>query len=97
VVADINSEVKYDKEEVVEKQLYNAPRLGKEDIGAEDWKMKAEVCFVQGDGLDDAEDTIEINDEDMVRQDFALINCKDSKTEETLPEITENVLKADTE
>jgi hypothetical protein len=97
VVADINSEGKHSEDEVVEKQLYDAPRLGKGEIGAHDWKMKAEVCFVQGDGLDDAEDAIKINEEDMVRQDFALINWEDSKTEKTLPEATENVLKADAE
>jgi hypothetical protein len=61
VVADINSEGKYDEEEVVEKQLVAtgaAPRLGKEEITAEDWKMKAELRFVQGDGLDDAEEHV---------------------------------------
>jgi hypothetical protein len=54
----------------VEKQLVvtgDAPRLGKEENTAEDWKMKAEVCFVQGDGLDDTknaiEDTEEMNNE----------------------------------
>jgi hypothetical protein len=59
--------------------------------------MKAEVRSVQGDGLDDAEDAIKINEEDMVRQDFALFNGEDSKMEETLPEVTENAPKADTE
>jgi hypothetical protein len=46
-------------------------------------------------GLDEAEDAIEINEEDMVREDFGLINWEDSKTEEALPEVTENVLKAE--
>jgi hypothetical protein len=92
---DSDSDSEYDEDEVVEKQLYDVPRLEKEEIGAEVWKIKAEACFVQGDGLDEAEDAIEINEEDMVREDFALINWEDSKTEETLPEVTEKVLKAD--
>jgi hypothetical protein len=42
---DINSDSdsEYDEDEVVEKQLYDAPRLEKEEIKAEVWKMKAEV------------------------------------------------------
>jgi hypothetical protein len=92
-IFDFDSE--YDKDEVVEKQPYDAPRLDKEEIEAGVWKMKAGVCFVQGDGLDEAEDAIEINEEDMVREDFALINWEDSKTEEALPEVTEKVLKAE--
>jgi hypothetical protein len=31
----------------------------------------------------------------MVREDFALINWEDSKTEEALPEVTEKQLKAE--
>jgi hypothetical protein len=57
--------------------------------------MKAGACFVHGDGLDEAEDAIAINEEDMVGEDFALINWEDSKTEEALPEVTEKVLKAE--
>jgi hypothetical protein len=38
--------------------------------------MKAEMHFVQGDGLDDAKEAIEINEVDVVRQDFALISLK---------------------
>jgi hypothetical protein len=69
------------KEEVVEKQLVateDAPRLRKED----DWRMKGETRPVQGYGLDDTKETIEIKieikseikEEDVVRQDFARIS-----------------------
>ena len=88
-----DSDADYDEDEVVERQLYDVPRL--EEIEARAWKMKAGTCFVHGDGLNEAEDAIEINEEDMVRKDFALINWEDSKTEEALPEVTEKVLKAD--
>jgi hypothetical protein len=66
---DINSEGKYDEEEVAEKQLVatgDAPGLRREESIAEDWKMKAEIRLVQGDGLDDAKEAIEINEEDVV-------------------------------
>ena len=72
---DINPEGKDDEEEVVEKQLVateDAPRLRREESMTEDWKMKAEIRFVQSDVLDDAKEAIEINKEDLVRQDFAL-------------------------
>ena len=36
--------------------------------------MKAETCLVQGDGLHDAKEAIEINEEGVVRQDFARIS-----------------------
>jgi hypothetical protein len=79
VVADINPEGKYDEEEVVEKQLVateDAPRLRREESMTEDWKMKAEICFAQSDVLNDAKEAIEINKEDVVRQDFVLISSK---------------------
>jgi hypothetical protein len=77
VVADTNSEGKYNEEEVAEKQLVatrDASRLRREKSIAKDWKMKAEIHFVQGDGLDDAKEAIVINEEDMVRQNFACIS-----------------------
>ena len=55
------------------------------------------VRFIKGLGFDDSEDTVEINEEEIVKQDFALINWEDAKKEETLSLVTENVLKADTE
>jgi hypothetical protein len=67
------------KEEVAEKQLVateDAPRLRKEESTADDWRMKAETRQVQGDGLDDTKEAIEINEEDVVRQDFARIGSK---------------------
>jgi hypothetical protein len=76
---DINSEGKYNEEEVAEKQLVapeDTPRLGREESIAEDWKIKAEIRLVQGDGLDDAKEAIKNNEENVVRQDFA---CKNSK------------------
>jgi hypothetical protein len=51
-----DSDSEYDEDEVVEKQPYDAPRLEKEEIEAGVWKIKAGVCFVQGDSLDEAED-----------------------------------------
>ena len=57
VVANTISEGKYDKEDVAEKQLVatgDTPRLRREESMAEDWKMKAEIRRIQGDGLDDA-------------------------------------------
>jgi hypothetical protein len=57
--------------------------------------MKAGTCFDHGDGLDEVEDLLDINEEDMVREDFALINWEDSKTEEALPEVIEKVLTAE--
>jgi hypothetical protein len=74
-----DSDAEYDEDEVVEKQLFNVPRLEEDEIEARAWKMKAGTWFVHGDGLDEAEDPIEINEEDMVREDFALINWEDSK------------------
>jgi hypothetical protein len=59
---DINPEGKDDEEEVVEKQLVateDAPRLRKEESMTEDWKMKAEIRFVQSNDLDDAKEAIE--------------------------------------
>ena len=56
------------------------------------------VRFVKGDGLEEAsKDTVEIDEEEIVKQDFALINWEDAKKEETLFLVTENVLKAGTE
>jgi hypothetical protein len=64
-VADsiFDSDAMYDEVEVEEKLLYDAPRLEEEDIKARAWKMKAGTCFVHGDGLDEAEDPIEINED----------------------------------
>ena len=79
VVANTNSEGKYNEEEVAEKQLVatgDAPRLRREESIAEDWKMKAEIRLIQGDGPDDAKETIKIHEEDVVRQDFACIGSK---------------------
>jgi hypothetical protein len=76
---DINPEGKDDKEEVVEKQLVateHAPRLRQEESMTEDWNMKAEIRFVQSDILDDTKEAIEINKEDVVRHDFAIISSK---------------------
>jgi hypothetical protein len=92
-IFDLDAE--YDEDEVEEKLLYDAPRLEEEEIEARAWKMKAGTCFVHGDGLDEAEDPIMTNEQDMVREDFALINWEDSKTEEALPEVTEKVLKTE--
>jgi hypothetical protein len=71
-----DSDSEYDEDEVVEKQPYNAPRLGKEEIEAEFWKMKTERGVAQGDGPDDTKEAIETNKEDMVRKDFVLISLK---------------------
>ena len=60
---------KYDEEEVVEKQLVatgDAPRLQRKENMAEDWKTKAEISFVQDDGMDDAKEAIEANREDVI-------------------------------
>jgi hypothetical protein len=79
VVVDINPEGKDDEEEVVENQLVateDAPRLRREQIMTEDWKMKAEIRFAQSDVLDDAKEAFEINKEDVVRQEFALTSSK---------------------
>ena len=54
----------------------DAPRLKRKENIAEDWKMKAEISFVQDDGMDDAKEAIETNREDVVRQDFAHISSK---------------------
>ena len=54
-----NPEGKYDKKEVAEKQLVateDAPRLGRKESTVEGWKMKAETCLVQGDGLGDTKE-----------------------------------------
>jgi hypothetical protein len=40
----------------------------------EDWEMKAEIRFAQSNVLEDAKEATEINKEDVVRQDFALIS-----------------------
>jgi hypothetical protein len=73
-IFDSNDE--YNEDEVVEKQQYDMPRLEEEEIEARAWKMKAWTCFVHGDGLDEAKDPIEINQEDMVREDFAKRTCQ---------------------
>jgi hypothetical protein len=53
---DINPKGKDDEEEVGGKQLVateDTPRLRKEESMTKDWKMKAEIRFVQSDVLDD--------------------------------------------
>ena len=56
------------------------------------------VRFIKEDGLEaPSKDTVEIDEEEIVKQDFALINWVDGKKEETLSLVTENVLKARTE
>jgi hypothetical protein len=43
--------------------------------------MKAEILFAQSDVLDDDKEATEINKEDVVRQDFALISSKTKNKE----------------
>jgi hypothetical protein len=86
VVADTNSEGKYNEEEFAEKQQVatgDGPRLRRKESIAENWKMRAEIIFVQDDGMDDAEEVIETNKEDVVRQDFAHISSKAKNKELT--------------
>jgi hypothetical protein len=53
-----DNDSEYDEDEVAEKQPYDAPGLEKEEIEVGGRKTKAVTCFVQGDGLDEAEDEI---------------------------------------
>jgi hypothetical protein len=85
--SDVDSE--YTEDEVVEKQLYDTPRLGREEneqkvsqmeednLEKEETEKKSKnKSEVQGDGLDDAKEAIEINEVDMVREYFAGISLK---------------------
>jgi hypothetical protein len=81
---DINSDSDVDSEyaeyEVVEKELYDAPRLGREEYEQKLAQMEEDLekektekksknkSEVQGDGLDDAKETILINEVDVVRR-----------------------------
>jgi hypothetical protein len=92
MMIDINYEGKHNEEEVAENQLVapkDAPRLGREENEQKISQMeednfekeKAEKksknkCEIQGDGLDDAKEAIEINEVDVVRQDFACTSLK---------------------
>jgi hypothetical protein len=51
-----------------------ATRLRREESMTEDWEMEDEIRFAQSDVQDDAKEATEINKNDMVRQDFALIS-----------------------
>jgi hypothetical protein len=91
---DIDSDTENDKDEGVEKQSDDAPRLGREEneqkisqteednLEKEKTEKKAKnKSEVQGDGLDDAEEAIEINKVDVVREDFTYICLKAKNTE----------------
>jgi hypothetical protein len=97
MMIDINSKGKYKEEEVAEKQMVapeDAPRLGREEneqkvsqmeednFEKEKTEKKSKNKYaIQGEGLDDAKEAIEINEVDVVREDCTYTSLKATNKE----------------